>query len=211
MEKCKKCDKEFLPKKGLVNYCSLKCRNSREWSEEDKLKKSKSAKTSNKVLLSNQKNSKTRIQINPEYWVKLKNKRKENRKDEILNLDFKLLAFERLRERIKYEQDCKCNKCGLVEWMGNNIPLELEHKDGNHYNNERDNLEMLCPNCHALTDTWRGRNKNTKRLKISDEKLLEKLLLNNWNMRQSLLDCNLAAKGGNYKRCHKLKREFNNI
>jgi len=40
MNKCKKCSKEFEPVKGLVNYCSLECRNSRSWSEEDKKKKS---------------------------------------------------------------------------------------------------------------------------------------------------------------------------
>jgi len=187
------------------------CRNSREWSEEDKIKKSKSAKNSNKVLNANQKNSKNRIQNNPEYWVGLKNKRKENRKVKILSLDFKSLSFERLRERIKYEQNCKCNKCGLDKWLDNDLPLELEHKDGNHFNNNRENLEMLCPNCHALTDTWRGRNKNHKRFKIDDEKLLEVLIINKWNIRQALTDVGMAAKGGNYKRCYRLKKEFESI
>lgn len=42
--------------------------------------------------------------------------------------------------------------------MGNPIPLELEHKDGDHGNNEISNLEILCPNCHAFTPTYRGKN-----------------------------------------------------
>lgn len=46
---CKKCDSKFIPKKGLKNYCSLACRNSRTWSEHDKLKKSISAKHSKRV------------------------------------------------------------------------------------------------------------------------------------------------------------------
>lgn len=53
----------------------------------------------------------------------------------------------------------KCTNCGLTEWLGNPIPLELEHKDGNPSNNRLDNLTLLCPNCHSLTDTYRGRNK----------------------------------------------------
>ena len=42
MKECKKCKKLFLPTNGLLNYCSLQCRNSRTWTVEDKIKKSKS-------------------------------------------------------------------------------------------------------------------------------------------------------------------------
>ena len=53
----------------------------------------------------------------------------------------------------------KCNKCLNTEWLDKPIPLELEHKDGNSVNHKLENLELLCPNCHALTDTYRGKNK----------------------------------------------------
>jgi hypothetical protein len=53
MRVCKKCNIEFTPVKGLINYCSLKCRNGRSWSDGDKMKKSKAAKKSAKVLLAN--------------------------------------------------------------------------------------------------------------------------------------------------------------
>lgn len=39
--------------------------------------------------------------------------------------------------------------------MGNNISFELHHKDGNKLNNSRDNLEILCPNCHSQTPNYR--------------------------------------------------------
>ena len=42
----------------------------------------------------------------------------------------------------------KCERCGLSEWMGMKIPLELHHKDNNHYNNKLDNLMIVCSNCH---------------------------------------------------------------
>lgn len=199
---CKKCDKEFTPMKGLISFCSIECRNSRNWSQEDKIKKSLSAKKSVKVKLANKNRPK-------DIWVKISEKRKENDRLKIMASNYSDLKFESLKKRIYYEQDCKCNRCKLEFWLGKKIPLELEHKDGDHFNNERQNLELLCPNCHALTDTWRGRNKTKKlRDKISDEKLLNVLLNNDWNMRKSLIEVGLAAKGGNYKRCHKLKKEF---
>jgi 5-methylcytosine-specific restriction endonuclease McrA len=52
-----------------------------------------------------------------------------------------------------------CNKCGGTEWQGQSIPLELEHRDGNPSNNQLDNVELLCPNCHAQTPTYRSRNR----------------------------------------------------
>lgn len=51
-----------------------------------------------------------------------------------------------------------CTSCGLTEWMSNPIPLELDHIDGNNDNNTLINLRLLCPNCHALTPTYRGKN-----------------------------------------------------
>ena len=55
-------------------------------------------------------------------------------------------------------KEWKCECCGRSEWLGDKIPLELHHKDGNHLNNSFDNIEFLCPNCHAKTDSYRGKN-----------------------------------------------------
>ena len=57
-----------------------------------------------------------------------------------------ILKQKLIRDGIK---EAKCEICGLANWMGQPIPLELHHKDGNHYNNDFDNLAILCPNCHA--------------------------------------------------------------
>jgi Zn finger protein HypA/HybF involved in hydrogenase expression len=200
MKTCKKCGNEFEPTKGLNDYCSLKCRNSRNWSPIDKEKKSISAKQSEKVLIANRARNK-------ETFSKMVKTRTYNNQEFILNADYSSLKFQQLRKRILFEQNSKCNQCGLDEWRGHSLVLELEHKDGNHLNNDRNNLEMICPNCHSLTDTWRGRN-SRKKNRITDEDLMSALLDNEMNIRQSLLQIGFSPKGGNYKRCHRLIREY---
>lgn len=59
----------------------------------------------------------------------------------------------------------QCSSCRGCEWQGQPIPLELDHINGEHDDNRLENLRLLCPNCHALTDTYRGRNiRNRRRL-----------------------------------------------
>lgn len=53
----------------------------------------------------------------------------------------------------------KCYRCGINEWLGEKLSLELEHKNGNRYDNRIENIELLCPNCHSLTSTYRGKGK----------------------------------------------------
>lgn len=67
----------------------------------------------------------------------------------------------KLKKRLLNEKifEHKCYNCSKKTWLNQKIPLELHHIDGNHSNNELSNLVLLCPNCHALTDNYRGKNK----------------------------------------------------
>ena len=59
--------------------------------------------------------------------------------------------------------DYKCVNCGCDgNWQGGKISLEIDHEDGDNTNNTIENLRYLCPNCHALTNTYRGKNKALK-------------------------------------------------
>lgn len=60
------------------------------------------------------------------------------------------------KSKIKKEE---CESCGLSSWLDQLISLELDHIDGDKYNNEILNLRILCPNCHAQTSTYRGKSK----------------------------------------------------
>lgn len=55
-------------------------------------------------------------------------------------------------------KEYRCEKCGLSEWLGQPIALEVHHKDGDRTNNTIENFQLLCPNCHAQTDSYRGKN-----------------------------------------------------
>lgn len=57
----------------------------------------------------------------------------------------------------------KCINCGCDgNWQGGKISLEIDHENGDNTDNTVENLRYLCPNCHALTDTYRGKNKALK-------------------------------------------------
>ena len=70
------------------------------------------------------------------------------------------IQTNKLRRKLLEEgyKEYKCECCGNTEWMGRPIPLEVHHKDGNRNNNTLENFELLCPNCHAFTDSYRGKN-----------------------------------------------------
>jgi hypothetical protein len=48
----------------------------------------------------------------------------------------------------------KCSICGISEWNGKEITLQVDHIDGDNQNNTFENLRFVCPNCHTQTDTW---------------------------------------------------------
>jgi hypothetical protein len=55
--------------------------------------------------------------------------------------------------------DKKCSICGLTEWNGKEIPLVVDHIDGDYRNNIPNNLRFICCNCDAQLDTYKGKNK----------------------------------------------------
>jgi hypothetical protein len=72
-------------------------------------------------------------------------------------------SFRTLKRYLIKEKGNKCWTCGITEWNGKSIIMELEHIDGNSENNSLDNLSIICPNCHSQTPTYKGANKGKGR------------------------------------------------
>lgn len=203
MEKCKRCGVKFEPQKGLKKYCSLSCRNTRNHSEETKRKIRKNTKIAMSQLSDDVKkhmgeapNSPSAIAKRKQTWVK-----------KLLSTNFEDLKYNGLRGRVILEQNRKCNKCGLDEWLGKPLTLELEHKDGNRSNNTRENLEALCPNCHSQTKTWRGKKSSVVGKNIVNDDELLKALSTKSTIRKALLSVGLSEGPNNYKRANRLMEQ----
>ena len=69
----------------------------------------------------------------------------------------------KLKNRLLKENilENKCSICGIDEWQGKEISLQLDHIDGDNHNHRLENLRLVCPNCHSQTDTYCGKNKGS--------------------------------------------------
>ena len=70
-----------------------------------------------------------------------------------------------IRKYFLEKYNCKCQLCGWSKEnpYTNTIPLEIHHIDGDYTNNKEENLQLLCPNCHSLTDTYKSHNKSGRK------------------------------------------------
>lgn len=149
MNKCKKCNKEHDGLFGSGNYCSRSCANSRERTNDVRKKISESVKKHGylqsekwKSAVAKSNKSEDVIQKKKQTWVEKRNHKSAH----ISSL-----------KRWYLEDKDSCENCGLSEWVGLPITLEVHHRDSNKLNNSFDNFQALCPNCHSLTVGWRGR------------------------------------------------------
>lgn len=93
-------------------------------------------------------------------WSKGKTLQPKQELSNYLNNSVPINSY-RLKNRLLQEKvlTYQCSNCRHDTWLDLPIPLELDHIDGNSSNNNLENLRLLCPNCHALTPTYRGKNK----------------------------------------------------
>ena len=107
-----------------------------------------------------------------------------------------------IKDELIKERGHKCECCGISEWQNQPIVLQLHHIDGNSNYNVRDNLMLLCPNCHSQTDNWCNR-KNINSKQITDSQFLE-ALENAPSICAACRELGITPNQNNYRRARKL-------
>jgi hypothetical protein len=205
--KCENCKEIHDGSYGSGRFCEAKC--ARGFSTKGKREEINSKVS--KKLKGNRYGGSQIQKGTPAYekWIdKIKvtwAKKRQKKIEEMKKLPFEEWSRDVMISQVSNDQEHACNKCKNTHWIGEVITLELEHIDGNNRNDKRYNLELLCPNCHSLTNTWRGRNKKGRENigRVSDSELL-KALRECSSTRQALIMVGLSPKGNNYLRCKKL-------
>ena len=127
---------------------------------------------------------------------------------EILVVDSNYNCMYLLRKRLKKELgwEHKCVVCNNTEWNNQPIPIQIDHINGDHFDNRIENLRFLCPNCHAQTDTYCGKN-----MKVCKEnKLKKKEKKNNASKTKSTKETKSTKKTKPKEVCPDCNKELKN-
>lgn len=105
------------------------------------------------------------IDVSDTFLNKVNKSRLSNEEIFTINSSYK----RSIRDKLLSEnlREYRCERCKRTEWEGEPIPLEVHHINGNHNDNRLENLQLLCPNCHALTDNYKGKNQERYKNKNS--------------------------------------------
>ena len=167
--KCEECEKtiekrECDIKKSKNHFCSKSC--SAKYNNKNKIQEQVICLNCSKHF-NKKRNSKNKFCCNKcssEY------KKQENiqkwKNGELVGYSGKTYQIKQfIRNYLIKKSKCKCSKCGWskINQKTNKVPLEINHIDGDPQNSKESNLEVLCPNCHALTENFRSLNKNSCR------------------------------------------------
>lgn len=208
IKQCTKCGNDFdsYSKWGEKKFCSRSCANSRIFSEESKKKKSKALKGRKIESLTPEQ----RIERSRKAGLVRSRRFKKEREIRLNTLTWNELKKSEHRERVDLEQNGKCSMCGIdKEWNGMPLKFELDHINGDRTDESRENLRLVCPNCHSQTDTYKiGNNKQPGVITYSDEQIIQ-ALKENTSGYSAIKSLGMNPHGGNYVRIRKIIKKYN--
>jgi 5-methylcytosine-specific restriction endonuclease McrA len=207
MKTCEFCNTEINGSYGSGRFCNEKC--ARAFSTKDK-REEINKKVSEKLSERKGNNGNgfkkgydpRRRPFSTEDRKKAVSKNKLRWEDYVKSSPFEILSSPLKKKIILKEQNGRC-LCGIIEWCGKKLSLQLDHIDGNRNNETRENLRLLCPNCHSITETFGGKNQ-FKRSATDDE--LWEAIKSNSNIHRALKSLGLN-NGRNYARAQKMVLE----
>ncbi len=179
-------------------------RKYRNYTDEDIIRNAKNVKSLGDLLRSldlkvaggnyaNMKRILQRLNLDCSHWTGQGWNKGQRTKDWSQYTRIKSLKLHLIRERSH-----QCENCRREKWEGEDIPLEVDHVDGDRTNNKEENLKLLCCNCHALTPTWRGRNNIKKEV-----------------VQRYCSKCNIeistSSKSGKCRSCFNKTRDYSNV
>jgi hypothetical protein len=155
---CKECDSILKYKKRHNKFCSQNCSATYNNKLRNKTRKETNCLFCGKVL---ERHNYKYCSLQCQHDLSIQNKC-------ILIEDNCLVSKSSLRSYLMRKYDSKCQKCGwgIPNPVSKTVCLDLHHKDGDASNNVLDNVEILCPNCHSLTNTYKNVDSNRKSSRI---------------------------------------------
>lgn len=160
-KKCLNCGKELKP--GQEKFCSNSC--SATYNNFIRAKKLKS-RTKTCAFCGSKFESSSRKYCSDECKQKQFQSIRHEKLKKLLKNGCKTVKLPiSIREELFKKYNNSCQKCGwnTVNEFTKKVPLQVHHIDGDPSNNSLDNLQLLCPNCHSLTDTFGIKNKGKGR------------------------------------------------
>lgn len=151
---CENCNIEHSGEWASGRFCSRSCSNSFSTKVCDKEERSKNLSLSLIGKPTGRKGN----------WTDAQRTKAALLKKERAELNWKTATWDnvpvsRYRQRILYDQGGCCNICNIPTiWNNQPLILQLDHISGNRKDNSRDNLRMICPNCHSQTHTFCSKN-----------------------------------------------------
>ncbi len=157
---CEHCKQKHDASYGSGRFCSTYCAHSWSTTYRDRLEiNRKTAVTARRLGIRPIPPSEMSLELRERWLQGIRNGRLKLAAHSAAQ-PWRQASYTERRRRVFAEQGEAC-LCGISSWQGISITLELHHIDADHANWDRENLVLLCPNCHSQTDNYRSKGKIT--------------------------------------------------